>query len=269
MGNDMRLYAMLMVFAALSLAVGIAGADTTVTLTGTCSGIVSNGTVPYVNFTLSNSGNGPASSVSLLATAASPYGLSSSTSNGANTLLPGRAETFTFYLANGTYHGRYGFGVYVSYAQDQQTFVVTFPCIAAANGTSNPVLIIQNLSSGNGLVTAKVFNMGAASVTGRLYFIAPPALALSPRAMNFTIGPQGSYSLSSNMSMTSSYNGTVTLSAVVSYVSGNAVSSYMVTSQVSLQRQGHPVDLTWAVVAAVVMAVVALIIASLVLKRKR
>lgn len=265
----MRLHNLLALAVVASLAAGVAHASTTVTLTGSCSGVISNGSARYVNFTLVNTGNGDAVNASLFATAASPYGLSSQTVETAQALAPGKPETFTFYLQNLTERGTYGFGVYVSYSQDQQQFTVSFPCIVAFDSAAVPLLRIENLSVSGGKATVDVLNLGIGNVSGELYFMAPPSLQVSPRSASFELAPQGSSVLDSSLVRTGAYNGTVTLSAVVSYAYNGTVNSYMVSGAVALQQQQGSVDLTWAVIAIVVVAVVALIIASVFINRKR
>ncbi len=249
--NAMLLLSLVAVFALMASA-------STVTLTSSCSNIAVGNSGKYVNFTISNSGDGTATSMILTA---AQQGLYSNTVNNVTSLPPGSAETFRFYLTNVTYPGSYGFGVYALYMQGQQSFIVSFPCVVSFMNSSGSQLAITNASVANRQITAQVMNLARHSINATTYFIASPITGLSTNPTAFSIAAGDLHPIKAEVAV-SKLNITVPVAILVTYVENNMSYTSMSTVNVSL-TSSNGFDLTTMVLVAIIAVVVALIIASI------
>ncbi len=256
-------------FAALAMAVLIGSSSAlTVTLTGTCKGIYQNNSVDYVEFVLNNSGNGPATNLSFIPAS---LGINLSARNGTLPVLyPGNTSTTRFDVTNATYNGTYAFGMYVSYLQGGQTFVVTFPCLVSLGKPSVQFAYISNMSISNGRLSTEITSIYGKRLPVMLYFIAPPAFTISPKSTTIYMNGSSVNEVNASIDEGRAFNGQVTLTGVISYVIANRSYASLYTLPVSLsQSGGQGIDLTWMALGAVVALIIALIVASIVLKRRR
>lgn len=240
----------------------------TVTLTGTCRGIYVSNSTEYVEFLLNNSGNGPATNLSFVPTS---QGISLSAQQSALPVLyPGNSSATRLDVTNATYNGTYAFGMYVSYLQGGQTFVVTFPCLVSRGKPSAQFAYISNMSISNGRLSTEITSIYGKGLPVTLYFIVPPTFTISPKSTTVYMNGSSVEDVNSSVDEGKAFNGQVTLTGVVSYVIANRSYASIYTLPVSLSQSGGAgIDMTWVVLGAAVALIAALIVASVVLKRRK
>ncbi|MEM3781382.1 MAG: CARDB domain-containing protein [Candidatus Micrarchaeaceae archaeon] len=170
----------LMAFLAAALLLGTALAST-VTLTGSCNGIVRNNTV---QFSLANSGNGTALNVIVNpyiadAEVVGNYSLSD--------LVPNSSYNFSIRLTNVTAKGSYGDYFIVAYQQGTGFFSALFPCMMYFGNTSatSQLSVISSFSARNssfGVVTVNLSNEKATNVTANVMLLVPPMVSVVGQA---------------------------------------------------------------------------------------
>ena len=250
------------------LFVGIAGAST-VTLTGSCSNLIASNVGRYINFTLSNSGNGPASDMFLTTNLHGLYSYNIST---LKTLNPNQEYIFRFPIKNqNVYKGTYGFGVLVSYAQGTQRFSVSFPCLVSyINSTKS--LLVTNASTQGSQINVSVANHAPYPLNATVYFINPQGL-LNPEMIRMEISKDGAYRFDSviNQSMLSPSE-TIDIGIITSYIHDNvSYSSLNLISFSSSPNASHtqsPIFYTGILIAAIIIFLILLIIISIIRNMK-
>lgn len=254
----------------LSIFIGFSS-GATVTLTGTCGNIAQQGGTKYVNFTLLNSGDGTAGDMLL---SAIPYGIQSNSETMVPILPPKGTNVSRFYIQNVTHNGTYGFGVDVSYVQDQQNFSVSFPCLVNLNSQTQPLLVVRNISTSGNKITATIMNFGTQNITASAYFVAPRTLQINQKEVRFTMLPESSYTFNATINSTPSLNESVVIAAIVSYFQNNESHSSMQKQVVRFSAGANSTppqstDFTWLLIAAPISAVLILIIASIFVNKRR
>ena len=250
------------------LFVGIAGAST-VTLTGSCSDLMASNSGMYINFTLSNTGNGPASDMFLTTNLHGLYSYNIST---LQTLNPNQEHTFKFPIKNqNVYKGTYGFGVLVSYAQGSQRFSVSFPCLVSyVNSTKS--LLITNASTQNSQINVSVVNTAPYPLNATVYFINPQGL-LNPEMIRMAIAKNGAYKFDSviNQSMLSPSE-TIDIGIITSYIhdsiSYSSLNLITFSSSPSSSHTTNPIFYAWILIAAIIIFLILLIVISIIKNRK-
>lgn len=236
-----------------------------VTLTASCSNINIRNNSAYINFTISNTGDGNATNVVLTA---AQSGVLSSTVNHISVFYPGNKSTVSFMVEKPSHYGNYGFGVNVAYTQAQQTFIVSFPCEVSYVNNSVSLLAINNLSENNDVITAHITNMGNFPINATEYFIAPPYLNISGSAAHISVQPGSTYTLQSKIRY-NSVNVTLPVALVLSYVKDNISYTSMSTTRFSLSKNGEMQSLTILFFIGIIAVIVALIAISLLVNRKK
>ncbi len=256
-------------FAALALIALIgSGSALTVTLTGSCRGIYQVNSTDYVDFMLNNSGNGPATNLSFVPIS---YGISLSARNGTLPILyAGNTSVIRFEVSNATLNGTYAFGMYVSYAQGGQTFVVTFPCLIYRGKPSAQYVYISNMSINGGILSTEITSIYGKRLPVTLYFIAPPTFTIAPKQTTVLMNGSSVEDVNVSLEKGKGFNGQVTLTGVVSYVIGNTTYAYVKPLQISLASvSASGISITWVILGGIVAVIVILIVASVFIKRKR
>lgn len=260
----MKVFLYIIVF----LFAGMASAST-VTLTGSCSSLIANSSGRYVNFTLSNTGNGPAANMFLTTNLHGLYSYNTST---LQILNPNQKHTFIFPIKNPViYQGIYGFGVLVSYTQGIQNFSVSFPCLVTYANPTKSMLII-NVSAQNNKINVSVANTAPYSMTATIYFINPPGF-ISPEMVRLNLSKKSSYSFDSviNQSMLSSAE-IVNIGIITSYVYDNRSYSSLnllsFSSSFNSSNSSSPIFYTEILIVAAILTFLSLIIISIIRNRK-
>ncbi len=254
-----------------SFAVLFAGSSSaiTVTLSGSCSGVYAENSTQYVKFSISNSGDSPATNLSIV-----PYSyklLFSPVEKFLPILYNGNGTALSFAVSNATLNGTYAFGILVSYGQAGQIFTVAFPCIATVGKASPALMFISNISFSNNRLATQITNTYARDVSADMYFISPPSFSISPMRTAVYARADSIASEISNASFTASFNGKVTVTAAISYIINNTAYASIVILPISpsLPARQAGIDPLWLIIAAVIAVLLALIIASVVIRLRR
>lgn len=174
----------------------------TVTLTGSCSSSGATSNSVNVTFSLLNSGDFPASSISLIPSTFGPLASINISSKNIGSIYPNVTKNATFSLKNLPTPGTYIIKVMVSYFQGSSNFFAAFPC-EFNYGTENLTNYIAPLSANYSFGTLKLdfFNIASKPLNVTTDIIAPPQVHYSPQSRNVDIAPQSGFNTSFNVSM--------------------------------------------------------------------
>ncbi len=244
----------------------------TVTLSGSCKTSYVNGS-EYVNFWLSNSGNGTAQGVILTGT---PVGLKTNTLDNISMLGPSENKTVSFLIDNTTIPGSYAFGVYVSYTQDQQNFIVSFPCIVAIGNRTISPLVINNLSVVNDRLSARLTNIASYPINATANFINPPEIKMTPKSILLQVGPDSSVWANATVAHPTGKTETVNVALFISYAQLGQNYVTMQNQSISfgptaVAAYGAPTgsDTLLYLLGGFILLIIVLIILSIAIKRKK
>ncbi len=193
--------------------------SSTVTLSGTCTNITNSNGTAYMNFTLINTGDGAAQNL-LLTT--SPYGLYSQNIENLSLLGSNDSHTYTFHFSNLSRPGSYGIGIYVSYLQGGENFVVAFPCIVNYKAASFSTVKITGFNLNGSKLSITAMNLGRKNTTARLYFIFPPIIKINPSISNISLAAASTKQVTAilNDSSLAGHKISINLAAMLEYNEG-------------------------------------------------
>ncbi len=214
----MRIFAAVLVLSMMALAYVSFGA--TVSLTGLCSYSSVSANTVNVTFSLQNSGDFPATSVSFIPKGLGPLASANISSYDIGSIYPNVTKGATFSLSNLPMPGSYIIGVIVSYFQGSSNFFAAFPCrfnYDSGNLTDYLAPISAGYSSGE--LKLGLFNIGSKPINTTINIIAPPQVRYSPQNRTATIDPQSEYNTSFNVSV-GKLSGLANASLGVSMVAG-------------------------------------------------
>lgn len=244
----------------------------TVTLTGTCSGATVNQTYDYINFSLSNSGTGPASSVTLVPdfTGATPTNSTVTVS----LIAPGNTSITRFYLgnlSNSTLPGSYVEYITAEYSQGSSGFATVFSCMVDILRQTQSLVQILNISRTKTGENVTVLNLADYPVSANITLYASPAFQVEPKAgFVSTVAPESQETLQFNVTTPSYENASFPLIAAVSYANGGyhyAASRATIIAFAS-PGAGQPPRIPIATIAvAVMIALLLVLIARSLLRR--
>jgi hypothetical protein len=184
----------LLIFAVIaSILIGIAGAST-VTLTGTCySGIISNPN-NYLQFNLTNSGNGTATN--LVITPLIDGAIPNNTTIMIPFVAPGSTYAERIYMHNFTTPGSFVERFLVRYTQGTSTFTTIFPCLADFLRGAQSILTITNLGKTSNNVFVNISSGADFPIDAQITVYAPPSFSVSPSYRNVSIASNSNASAS-------------------------------------------------------------------------
>ncbi|MCL4373740.1 MAG: hypothetical protein M1360_02560 [Candidatus Marsarchaeota archaeon] len=212
----MRFYKTVVYFITLfAFALGVSGAVTTVTLTGTCPSFVTNSSNSYFNFSLYNSGNGVASDF-----VAEPLFGGFSTYNSTlslQSLGPNSTYYFSFKLKNFTMPGSYVEAVIISYQQGGSSFATMYPCLTNVKKAANGLIIATSASLSDGKLNATMLNLANYTINGTVKVFAPPMFAVKPQYLNISVPPFGTRAVNFSMATPKYSNATIPIAISTSY----------------------------------------------------
>ncbi len=257
-----------MVLALASLCLSMARADT-ITLTGTCSPSVVNATHDYIEFNLSNSGNGTATDILLLPkiSGASSYNQSVS----ANILAPESTLQFMVYAHNLSYPGDYAENFLVEYGQGSSTFIALFPCLVPVLARTQSAVLIEDVAnSSRSAYNATIVNPSY-PVNASVQVVVPEELTARPSAFNVELNTTVPSRISFNVTPLASGVGTFTSAIEASYVYKGMHYASLQTFGVSIgaAASGGSGDITLLALAAIIICIIALIAFSIARGRAR
>ena len=243
----------------------------TITLTGTCTGAVSNQATLW--FSLINTGNEGA-----LGLVIQPH-LHGFATNSAfynvGLLAPGKPVNYTMSIYGNVLYGSYPEWFVVTYNQSASQFSAVFPCLVAVGQPSASAVAINSIQQQGNILRATIQNNGALPENLTLYGIAPPSFNIT-KEVNMSI--QGYQETNVSFAMRSPNNtGSYTVAVALSYRQGNrsyaALSTYVVSfnSLSSPSRQGLPsgLDTAETFIVVVIAVILALLVISVFKKKDK
>ncbi|MGC8652067.1 MAG: hypothetical protein ACP5UH_02345 [Candidatus Micrarchaeia archaeon] len=249
------------------LGMGVSGALTTVTLSGTCSGGIVNASNPYFNFSLFNSGNGFASSI-----IAEPLFNGFSTYNSTfalQSLGPNSTYRFIFKLKNFSTPGSYVESIILSYRQGTSSFTTMYSCIASVGKQARSLLTMPNGFLKDGKLNTTVLNIANYTINSTVKIYAPPLFVVQPSSINISVKPFAAKTVIFNISMPKYNNATMPIGVGVSYINdGTHYASLSLVNAVLSNAKAPLMSYTEIGAIAVILVIVALIIVSATRARK-
>lgn len=271
----MRIFAAIILLSIIALAYTSFGA--TVSLTGLCTySSVSSNTV-NVSFSLQNSGDFPATGVSLIPKGLGPLASANISAYSIGSIYPNATRGATFNLSNLPMPGSYILEVIVSYFQGSSNFFAAFPCrFNYDSGNLTDYLAPISAGYSDGKLNIGLFNIGSKPINTTINIIAPPQVRYSPQNRTATIDPQSDYNTSFNVSvgkLSGLANASLGVSMVAGYVyDGKYYSTlenlYLSSSSSTTTSISSSLLIVGAFVAVFVI-LIGLIIFSVMRKRKR
>ena len=271
----MRIFAAIILLSIIALAYTSFGA--TVSLTGLCTySSVSSNTV-NVSFSLQNSGDFPATGVSLIPKGLGPLASANISAYSIGSIYPNATRGATFNLSNLPMPGSYILEVIVSYFQGSSNFFAAFPCrFNYDSGNLTDYLAPISAGYSRGKLNIGLFNIGSKPINTTINIIAPPQVRYSPQNRTATIDPQSDYNTSFNVSvgkLSGLANASLGVSMVAGYVyDGKYYSTlenlYLSSSSSTTTSISSSLLIVGAFVAVFVI-LIGLIIFSVMRKRKR
>ena len=270
-----RIFAAVILLSIIALAYTSFGA--TVSLTGLCTySSVSSNTV-NVSFSLQNSGDFPATGVSLIPKGLGPLASANISAYSIGSIYPNATRGATFNLSNLPMPGSYILEVIVSYFQGSSNFFAAFPCrFNYDSGNLTDYLAPISAGYSRGKLNIGLFNIGSKPINTTINIIAPPQVRYSPQNRTATIDPQSNYNTSFNVSvgkLSGLANASLGVSMVAGYVyDGKYYSTlenlYLSSSSSTTTSISSSLLIVGAFVAVFVI-LIGLIIFSVMRKRKR
>ena len=182
----MHNYTKLLIFLLVAVIIGAASAST-VTLTGTCySGIISDKN-NYMQFNLTNSGDGAATN--LVITPVIEGAIPNNTTISIPLVKPNTTYGERIYLWNFTAQGSYVERFLVRYSQGTNIFTTVYPCLATFFQGAQSQLVITGLSRNTSRVMVNVSNVANYQINAVATVYAPSSFNVTPPERNFTVGP--------------------------------------------------------------------------------
>ena len=271
----MRIFVAIILLSIIALAYTSFGA--TVSLTGLCTySSVSSNTV-NVSFSLQNSGDFPATGVSLIPKGLGPLASANISAYSIGSIYPNATRGATFNLSNLPMPGSYILEVIVSYFQGSSNFFAAFPCrFNYDSGNLTDYLAPISAGYSDGKLNIGLFNIGSKPINTTINIIAPPQVRYSPQNRTATIDPQSNYNTSFNVSvgkLSGLANASLGVSMVAGYVyDGKYYSTlenlYLSSSSSTTTSISSSLLIVGAFVAVFVI-LIGLIIFSVMRKRKR
>lgn len=258
------------------LLLGIVGAST-VTLTGTCYSQVLNQTNNYIQFNITNSGNGTATDMLIepVLTGASPANATNATIE-IPLVAPGGNYPTRFFVDNfSNVSGSYVERFIVRYAQGSSTFTTLFPCLISIGRSAHSLLAVTTVGKLNNNVYVNVSSIATFPIDAEVDVYAPSEFSVAQPTRNITIEQQSDYNVTFPISTPAFTNSEFPIAVAVSYVSDNVHYSTLAITTVdfgagpnSLLKQVTGKFVEYSLAAAIIM-VVMLILLSIIMNRKK
>ncbi len=257
----------------IMLLIGIAAAST-VTLTGTCYSSVINQTNNYITFNLTNSGNGTATNFLIV-----PEIDGASTPNATISLplvAPGSTYSERIYLSNFTIPGSYVERFVTRYSQGSSTFVTLFPCLVRINKDAQSIIAITNLTRNKkgDNITVSISNIANYQMPIQISVYAPQGFNVTNPSRNVSLGQYATTNVSFGISTPQYTNSEFPIVVAASYISDNVHYATLAETTISFGAAAGAVGTSLTDnfllfgIAAFIIIIVALIILSIVLKRR-
>jgi len=245
-------------------------ANTTVTLTGTCSSGLVTQSANYITFNLSNSGNGAASDLIL-----APQLEGATTPNftvGFATIAPGSSYSTRFYLQNFTAPGSYVEYITAKYSQGSSSYVTVFPCLTNIMENAQSLLQIMNVSRAGSKLTVDVISLAPSTINANITVAVPLTFKVSPPSIPISITSKNQTEATFNFSTPNYSDAQFPIVAAVSYVSNGVHYAALDVHVISFATSASPSSSGLSVIDALIILVLVIIVILLVvsiLKKKK
>lgn len=251
---------------------GIASAST-VTLTGSCYSKIINQTNNYIQFNLSNSGNGTATNLIL-----APVIQGASTSNSSILIpivAPGGSYSSKIYLSNFTIPGSYVERFVARYSQATSTFITIFPCLVNIGQSAPSLLGITTVGKRGGNIYVNISNIASYQIGSQVTVYAPPSFTFTPTTRNVTINQYSFSNISFGVSTPQYTNAVFPIVVALSYVRNNVHYATLAVTTITFGSGTNSLlstigqNLILWIVAVIIAIIIILIIASVLINKRR
>ena len=237
----------------------LAAATTTVTLTGSCPTSIINQSSNYLQFNISNSGNGAATELMLV-----PLLEGATTSNSVITIplvAPGYNYSTKFYMYNFTEPGSYVDYIRASYSQGSSTFVTLFPCLANIMERSQSLLQITEMNRTGSRLSVSVVNLAGYPIDTNVTIQAPPTFGIQPASgmIPLRVAPNSHSTAVFNLSIPNYTGASFPVVAAVSYSNSSMHYATLKFETISFAASGSASSGTSIVTIGVVTVIIILI----------
>jgi len=176
----------------------------TVSLTGSCTysspSLQSNSI--NVTFSLVNTGDYPATSVSVVPKTFGPLSGMKLNSSNIGSLYPNVTKNYTVTINGLSEPGEYIFGIIVSYFQGSSNFFAAFPCGFDYNSRNLTDYVTPiSLSYKKDVLHLSLFNIAQNKLNATTYIIAPPQVSYTPDNISASVNPDAETNMSFNVSL--------------------------------------------------------------------
>jgi len=261
----------ILIFLLVAAIIGTAGAST-VTLTGTCySGIISDKS-NYIQFNLTNSGDGAATN--LVITPMISGAMPNNTTVSIPLVKPNTTYGEKIYLWNFTTVGSYVELFLVSYSQGTSTFTTVYPCLATFFKGAQSQLVVTGLTKNTSKVVVNVSDTATYPITASATVYASSAFNVTPLYQNFTINPRQIKRIPFDVVPPQYTNAEFPVTIGISYIHGGVHYATLAITTVTFPNSlgfGLSLETTLLIIGllAAIIIVVALVIVSIIVNRRR
>lgn len=174
-----------LVFVLLAIIMVGAASASTVTLTGTCYSGIINDKNNYIQFNLTNSGDGAATN--LVITPIMEGAIPNNTTITIPTVEPNTTYAERIYLWNFTTVGSYVERFSVRYSQGTEQFTTVFPCLAYFFKGAQSQLVITGMGRNSSHIFVNVSNVGSYPINSIVTVYAPPSFSVAPQSKSLLV----------------------------------------------------------------------------------
>lgn len=254
----------LLLFAALSMisSMGMAGALTTVTLTGTCTSNIINSANPYMQFQLYNSGNGFATNLVI-----EPLFSGFSVYNSIKQITqigPNSTNTTTFDLYNFTMPGSYTEPIIVNYQQGGSSFTTMFYCFVNIEKPAQSLLTVSSDVFSQGVLNVTEINIANYTINATVTVFAPPLFTVQPKSENISVQQFSTNNTRFNIKLPNYQNATLPVAISISYIRNGLHFSSLSDVSIPVKKIEAPLQ-SYAeiLIILIILAIIILILFSL------
>ncbi len=264
-----------MKFLVIFLAILMIGAvsASTVTLTGTCySGIISDKS-NYIQFNLTNSGDGTATN--LVITPIIEGARPNNTTISIPLVKPNTTYAEKVYMWNFTTVGSYVERFVVRYDQGTQQFTTVFPCLAYFFKGAQSQLTITALGKNTSGVYVNISNVAGYPISAVATVYAPASFSVAPQSRNITVDGFGTGKASFVVVPPQYSDAEFPIAVGISYINGGvhyatlAITTITFAGNPSSKLQLGNILLLLGLLATIVIIIILIIISIIINRRKK
>jgi hypothetical protein len=250
---------------------GMASAST-VTLTGTCYSRTINDTNNYIQFNLTNSGNGTATNFLLV-----PIIEGAATKNTSFLLplvAPGSTYSEKIYLSNFTLPGSYAQRFVARYSQGTSTFVTLFPCLVNIGQNSQSLVAVTGIKSNSRQMSVNISNIASYPINVQISVYAPPEFNVTSPNRNITLSSYSNSNESFAFSSPAYTDASFPIVVSLSYINNNIHYASIATTSIKFGSGSSTIssllggNLITIGIIGLIAIIIILIVLSILIKKK-